>query len=83
MLRPLQTNEGRRTEVVNRSRAFLWERGITFRRGRDYLQARLLLILEDAELNLSSLLRQLLDQLWQDRRFGRVPRFTCRRPRGT
>src|SRR5437763_16612121 len=39
----------RRTAVVNQIRAFLLERGITFRRGRKYLQLRMPLILEDAE----------------------------------
>jgi len=52
--------------VINQIRAFLLERGITFRRGRKYLQLRMPLILEDAELNLSPLLRQMLDQLWQE-----------------
>jgi transposase len=56
----------RRTAVVNQIRAFLLERGITFRRGRKYLQQRMPLILEDAELPLSPLLRSLLDQLWQE-----------------
>jgi transposase len=42
------------------------ERGITFRCGRKYLQQRMPLILKDGELNLSPLLRQLLDQLWQE-----------------
>jgi transposase len=56
----------RRTAVINQIRAFLLERGITFRRGRKYLQQRMPLILEDAEQNLSPLLRQLLDQLWQE-----------------
>src|ERR1700680_1314664 len=55
----------RRTAVINQIRAFLLERGITFRCGRKYLQQRMPLILEDGELNLSPLLRQLLDQLWQ------------------
>src|SRR6267143_4225388 len=56
----------RRTAVINQIRAFLLERGITFRRGRKYLQQRMPLILGDAEQNLSPLLRQLLDQLWQE-----------------
>ena len=56
----------RRTAVINQIRAFLLERGITFRRGRKYLQQRMPLILEDAEQNLSPLLGQLLDQLWQE-----------------
>ena len=56
----------RRTGVINQIRAFLLERGITFRRGRKYLQQRMPLILEDAELQLSPRLRQLLDHLWQE-----------------
>ena len=52
--------------MINQIRAFLLERGMTFRRGRKYLQQRMPLILEDAEQNLSPLLRQLLDQLWQE-----------------
>jgi transposase len=52
----------RRTAVINQIRAFLLERGITFRRGRKYLQQRMPLILQDADLNLSTLLRQLLDR---------------------
>src|SRR5438552_378893 len=56
----------RRTSLVNQIRAFLLERGITFRQGRAYLRQRMPLILEDAELNLSPLMRQLLDQLWQE-----------------
>jgi transposase len=56
----------RRTSLVNQIRAFLLERGLTFRQGRPYLRKRMALILEDAELNLSPLMRQLLDQLWQE-----------------
>lgn len=53
----------RRTRVVNKIRAILLERGITLRRGRSYVRQRMPLILEDAELQLSPLMRQLLDQL--------------------
>lgn len=56
----------RRTGVVNQIRAFLLERGITFRQGRSYLQKLMPAILEDAELNLSPLMRQLLDELWRE-----------------
>ena len=52
----------RRTGVVNQIRAFLLERGLIFRRGRKHLQQRMPLILEDAQLNLSPILRPLLDQ---------------------
>ena len=56
----------RRTAVINQIRAFLLERGITFRRGRQHLAQQMPLILEDAEQNFSPLLRQLLNQLWQE-----------------
>jgi transposase len=55
-----------RTAVVNQIRAFLLERGITFRRGRLYLQQRMPMILADEELELSPLMHHLLDQLWQE-----------------
>jgi transposase len=51
---------------VNQIRALLLERGITFRRGRAYLWQRVPLILQDADLDVSPLVRQLLDQLWQE-----------------
>lgn len=47
-------------------RAFLLERGLTFRRGRKSLERQIPSLLEDAEQNLSPLLRQLLDELWQE-----------------
>jgi transposase len=56
----------RRTAVINQIRAFLLERGITLRRGRKHLEQRMPLILEDGELDLSPLLRRLLDQLRQE-----------------
>lgn len=56
----------RRTAVINQMRAFLLERGLIFQRGREYFKKQIPFILEDAELNLSPLLRQLLDQLWQE-----------------
>lgn len=56
----------RRTAVINQMRAFLLERGLTFRRGRNHLEQQIPFVLEDAELNLSPRLRQLLDELWQE-----------------
>lgn len=56
----------RRTSIVNQIRAFLLERGLTFRTGRATLWRQMPLILEDAELSLSALMRRLLDQLWQE-----------------
>ena len=55
-----------RTGIINQIRAFLLERGIAFRAGRVYLRSHMAAILEDAELNLSPLLRGLLEQLWED-----------------
>lgn len=56
----------RRTAVINQIRAFLLERGITFRRGRKHLQQLMPFLLENAELRVSPLLRPLLEQLWQE-----------------
>jgi transposase len=56
----------RRTSVINQVRAFLLERGITARKGRAYLRRQMPWILENAENDLSPMLRQLLHQLWQE-----------------
>jgi transposase len=56
----------RRTGVINQLRALLLERGVTFRKGRRYLYRQMPLILEDAEQTLSSRMRRLLEQLWQE-----------------
>jgi transposase len=56
----------RRTGVINQLRALLLERGTTFRKGRRYFRRQMPLILEDAEQNLSSRMRRLLEQLWQE-----------------
>jgi transposase len=56
----------RRTGVINQLRALLLERGVTFRKGRRYLRRQMPLILEDAEQNLASRMRRLLEQLWQE-----------------
>src|SRR5579872_714188 len=53
----------RRTAVLNQIRGLLLERGITVRKGRSYIEAALLGILEDAEVKLSGALRLLLAQL--------------------
>jgi transposase len=58
----------RRTSLVNQIRAFLLERGITFRQGRAYLWSRMPVILEDAGPSLSPLMSSLLDELWQERK---------------
>ena len=55
-----------RTSVVNQIRAFLLERGITFRQGRAYLWARMPTILEDVAAQFSPLMCRLLDALWQE-----------------
>jgi transposase len=57
----------RRTSVINQVRAFLLERGVTLSQGPGvYLRRQMPWILEDAENNLSPLLRQLLYQLWEE-----------------
>jgi len=56
----------RRTGLINQLRALLLERGVTFRKGRSYLCRQMPQILEDAEQNLSSRMRRLLKQLWQE-----------------
>lgn len=56
----------RRTGVINQMRAFLLERGVTYRKGRAYLKRQMAGILEDAEVNLTPRMRYLLDHLWQE-----------------
>ena len=56
----------RRTSVINQLRAFLLERGITFRQGRAYLWKQIPELLEDAEQRLSPRMRRLVDRLWQE-----------------
>jgi len=56
----------RRTSVINQLRAFLLERGITFRQGRAYLRKQIPELLEDAEQTLSPRMRRLVDRLWQE-----------------
>ena len=46
----------RRTAVINQLRAFLLERGITFRQGRAHLRQQIPAILEDDMLNLTPLM---------------------------
>jgi transposase len=53
----------RRTAAVNQIRGLLLERGVTLRKGREYLDKQLPNILENAELKLSGALRALLAQL--------------------
>jgi len=56
----------RRTSVINQIRAFLLERGISFRKGPASLRRQLPEILENADQKLSSRMRRLLDFLWQE-----------------
>src|SRR5690348_644966 len=55
-----------RTAVINQIRGFLLERGITFRADPIHLRKNLPTVIEDAEQNLSSRLRLLLEHLWQE-----------------
>lgn len=54
----------RRTALINEIRGFLLERGITFAARPIHLRKNLLTVIEDAEQNLSSRLRWLLERLW-------------------
>ena len=56
----------RRTALINEIRGFLLERGITFAVRPSHLRKNLLAVIEDAEQNLSSRLRWLLERLWQE-----------------
>ena len=56
----------RRTSVINQIRAFLLERGISFRKGPASLRRQMPEILENADARLSAAMRRLLDFLWQE-----------------
>jgi len=56
----------RRTAVINQVRAFLLERGITFRKGPASLRWQMPEILEDGAMQLSPRMRLLLATLWQE-----------------
>jgi len=56
----------RRTSVINQIRAFLLERGISFRKGPASLRRQMPEILENANEKLSTRMRRLLDFLWQE-----------------
>jgi transposase len=55
-----------RTGVINQIRAFLLERGISFRKGPASLRRQMPEILENADEKLSTQMRRLLDFLWQE-----------------
>lgn len=55
-----------RTALINQIRGFLLERGITFAADPIHLRKNLPAVIEDAEQNLSSHLRSLLERLWQE-----------------
>jgi transposase len=56
----------RRTAVINQIRAFLLERGITFRKGPASLRRQMPEILENAEVQLSPRIRSLLATMWEE-----------------
>jgi transposase len=56
----------RRTAVINQIRAFLLERGITFRKGPASLRRQMPEILENAEAPLSPRIRALLATMWEE-----------------
>ncbi len=56
----------RRTAVINQIRAFLLERGITFRKGASSLRRQMPEILEDGDTPLSPRIRSLLSMMWEE-----------------
>jgi transposase len=54
----------RRTAVINQIRGFLLERGIAYAKGPANLRNQMASLLENADLNLTSRMRTLLDRLW-------------------
>jgi len=56
----------RRTAVINQTRAFLLERGVTFRKGPASLRRQMPEILENADAQLSPRIRALLATLWEE-----------------
>jgi transposase len=56
----------RRTAVINQIRAFLLERGITFRKGPASLRRQMPEILENADVQLSPRIRSLLATIWEE-----------------
>src|ERR1700761_6849065 len=56
----------RRTAVINQLRAFLLERGLVFAKTPAMLRAALPDILENAELDLTPQMRNLIDLLWKE-----------------
>jgi transposase len=56
----------RRTAVINQIRAFLLERGIVFRAGRQHMAREMPLLFVDERSTLSSRMRTLLQRLWEE-----------------
>src|SRR5512142_27124 len=56
----------RRTAVINQIRAFLLERGVTFRKGPASLRRQMPEILENADTQLSPRMRALLATMWEE-----------------
>jgi transposase len=56
----------RRTALINEIRGFLLERGITFAAESIHLRKNLPAVIEDAEQNLTSRLRWLLERMWEE-----------------
>ena len=57
---------GRRTAVINQIRAFLLERGIVFRVGRQHLAREMPLLFADDRSPLSPRMKAILSQLWDE-----------------
>ena len=56
----------RRTSVINQIRAFLLERGLVFEKKPAKLKAAMAAILENADADLTPLMRNLIDTLWSE-----------------
>lgn len=55
---------GRRTAVINQIRAFLLERGVVFRTGRQHMAREMPMLFTDERSTLSPRMRMILQQLW-------------------
>jgi transposase len=56
----------RRTAVINQIRAFLLERGLVFAQTPAKLKAAMADVLENAEADLTPMMRNLIDMLWSE-----------------
>ena len=66
-VRPFPKSCGReRTAVINQIRAFLLERGVVFRTGRQHMAREMPMLFTDERSTLSARMRMILQQLWTE-----------------